>query len=123
MYRMFKKFLLPFNGSTLRVYMAVLAAIGTAALVNGATVSFFGEGIEVTGDHNNIVRSLVDDGPCPDGWDDKSGTAEHTQVKSCEREGWLVILNQDESFNYGVQLDTPGAKFVFDRTKVPGWPR
>lgn len=59
---------------------------------------------------------------CPSGWKDVSSRDEHTLVRSCERGGWLVVLGQDGRFEYGFQVDTPGAVFIFDETQVPQWP-
>lgn len=60
---------------------------------------------------------------CPQGWKDTSTRDIDIVVPSCSRDGWLVVLNPDNSFNYGVQLDTPGASFKFSPFEVPGWPR
>lgn len=58
---------------------------------------------------------------CPSGWKDTTERDEHTRVFSCLKDDWLVILDQDGKFQHAVQLDTPGANFVFDSTQVPGW--
>ena len=69
-----------------------------------------------------VARSLgITTGRCPGGWKDTSAEAEHAIVRSCSRDGWLVVL-QDGRFSHGFQLDTPGARFVFDPRGVPGWP-
>lgn len=59
---------------------------------------------------------------CPLGWKNVSVNDEHALVKSCENNGWLVVLTEDGEFNYGVQLDTPGAFFITNPEGVPGWP-
>lgn len=58
---------------------------------------------------------------CNPGWEDKSVRTEHTVVFACFRDGWLVILNADGSFNQGHQDDTPGAVFITDPALIPGW--
>ena|SRR3990167_11071572 len=62
---------------------------------------------------------------CPSGWKDVSATDLHVRVLSCERvvagTRWLVILNPDGTFSYGVPVDMPGALIIRDETLVPGW--
>lgn len=66
-------------------------------------------------------------GPCPDNWKNASSTDEHARIRACERtvDGvkWLVILTPDGEFERGLPLDTPGADWLADKTKVPGWPK
>lgn len=59
---------------------------------------------------------------CPGGWANTSGRDEHLQRLSCEKAGWQVVLDGEGKFQHAVQLDTPGAQFIYDKTKVPGWP-
>ncbi len=56
---------------------------------------------------------------CPTGWADSSATDEHTVVFSCSKDGWLVILNGDKSFNYAWDGRSP--EFEYDSSRVPGW--
>src|SRR3990167_9699734 len=61
-----------------------------------------------------VAKSLnIVAGRCPNGWKDVSAEDEHALVKSCERDGWLVVLDQQGRFDHGFQLDTPGAEFKF----------
>jgi hypothetical protein len=57
--------------------------------------------------------------PCPGGWRDTSTKDEHQRVLSCSKDGWLVILNEDGSFNYA--WDGVSPDFVRDPALVPGW--
>ena len=69
-----------------------------------------------------VARSVgILQGLCPSGWEDVSARDEHARVRSCESNGWLVILDQEGKFEHGFQLDKPGALFVFDSGQVPGW--
>ena len=74
-----------------------------------------------------VVSGVFDSSnPCPEGWSDTSVRDEHTLIYACERDGWLVVLNPDGTFSHGLQLDPPGADFVFraedGSIPVPGWP-
>ena len=69
-----------------------------------------------------VARSVgLLSGQCPGGWEDRSARDEHARVRSCERNGWLVILDQEGKFQHGFQLDKPGAVFVLNPALVPGW--
>ena len=61
--------------------------------------------------------------PCPNGWDYKPGADEHAIVKACERGKWVVILDSNDRFQHGFQLDDPGASFKFRPSEVPDWLR
>lgn len=58
---------------------------------------------------------------CPSGWNNTSARDEHLRVLSCEKAGWLVVLDAESKFQYGVKLDTLGAQFIYDKNMVPGW--
>ena len=58
---------------------------------------------------------------CPSGWSNTSARDEHLQVLSCQKAGWLVVLDAEGKFQYGVQLDTQGAEFQYNPSNVPGW--
>lgn len=58
---------------------------------------------------------------CPSGWKETSSSDEHARILSCEKDGWLVVLKDDEAFSHAVQLDTPGSEIVFNEAAVPGW--
>lgn len=60
---------------------------------------------------------------CPGGWANTSARDEHLQRLSCQRDGWMVVLDAEGKFQYGFQLDTPGAKFLYDKTLIPDWPQ
>lgn len=60
---------------------------------------------------------------CPSGWQDTSADDEHALIKSCQKGNWLVVLDQQGKFNHALQLDTPGATFVFNEADVPEWNR
>lgn len=57
--------------------------------------------------------------PCPDGWRDTSTSDEHGYVLSCSRNGWLVVLDPDGTFNIAWQDGSP--TFTADPKAVPGW--
>ena len=119
----------PFRAWKLHDWILVLA-LGGLSLFSIT----FGSPIVITGDHNKVERK---DEPakspianlCPDGWIDTSSKDDHGLVLSCSREWtvngqnqrWLVILNQDGSFNYGLQTEPPAKEFVWDKAKVPWW--
>ena len=73
-------------------------------------------GVKPVAEQVGVVSRL-----CPDGWKDVSSFDEHGRVLACERDGWLVWLTEDKEFSHGLQLDTPGAEFVFDPAEVPEW--
>ena len=58
---------------------------------------------------------------CPSGWKNTSSHDEHTQILSCEKDGWLVVLDGEGKFQHGIKLDTPGAEFTRNPAQVPGW--
>lgn len=93
----------------------VLAFIWAAAAPNPA---------EEAGDHiiQPAAESLgISDDRCR-GWDDVSAKASDTIVKSCQKDGWLVVLDKDNEFSHCFQLDTPGAAFKYDPRECPKWP-
>ena len=60
---------------------------------------------------------------CRSGWTNTSARDEHTQVLSCERDGWLVVLTPEGEFERALRLDTDGAEWITDPEEVPGWLR
>lgn len=98
------------------------AAAGGGLLLAG--LSFVGG--NVTGDAVDPVEKVRDvaSSPvslCPPGWTDHKQEPFDVVIRACVRDEWFVIVHADGSFNYGYQMNTPGAEFVFEHTKVPGW--
>ena len=57
---------------------------------------------------------------CPSGWaysEANSGDAVH---RACYREPWSVVLNPDDSCNYGLNTANPNA-IPTQCSEVPGW--
>lgn len=100
------------------VALALILVLALAAWVVNPVVVVKEEVAEPVGRAINVLSDF-----CPDGWKDTSSSDIHTPVKSCSRGNWLVILNDDETFSHGVQLNTPAAVFIFDPALVPGWQR
>lgn len=102
-----------------------LFALGCSlALLFVCSMIYFGaEPVE-----ENVVEPVADSlgvdlaGRCPGGWEDVSENDVHTLVRACEKDGWLVVLDQKGNFDHGFQIDTAGAEFKFDPSEVPGWP-
>ena len=61
----------------------------------------------------------VEDNICPDGWDATSVT-DHVFLQTCARNGWVVVLREDGSADYGLNTADPSAAPV-EPDEVPGW--
>jgi hypothetical protein len=78
--------------------------------------------------------------PCPSGWGYDPAEDSLSIVRACNRGSWRVIMFPDGTANYGYEMDTPGAEFIFHddlgwyvlldgiqwrrpEITVPGWPR
>ena len=97
-----------------------------AAMLAGVLLGAVGE--KTVGPVDNIYDEIASSpaaSPCKPGWQDTSAIDEHHTVLSCERtvngERWLVILNEDSSFNQATILDVPGAIWITDASLVPEW--
>ena len=70
-----------------------------------------------------VAKSLnIIAGQCPSNWQDVTARDTDAVVRSCERNGWIVILDAEGKFNYGWQDDTAGAEFKYKPEEIPGWP-
>ena len=99
---------------------------GGGLLLAGATFvagNFSGGYVEPAGRLEDLLPSSPSEKPCPSGWANTSVEADHVVIRSCERNGWLVILAADGSFSHAYQPNVQGAAFVFEPRSVPGWPR
>jgi len=71
----------------------------------------------------NEAVQLLDGGPasaCPSGWaynEANSGDAVH---RACYKEPWSVVLNPDNSCNYGLNTQNPTGRPT-QCSEVPGW--
>lgn len=104
--------------------IGVSALVLAVAALAFAIAAWAANPVEEGADH--VGRPLAEAfdiiaGRCPDGWEDKTSKDEHTRVRSCERDGWLVILKEDGSFDYGLEIDNPSAIPVFSESEVPEW--
>ena len=100
------------------------AVAGGGLLLAGATFiagNFSGGYIEPGGRIGDAFTPTEQ--ACPSGWANNSVKADHVVIKSCERDGWLVVLNAEGQFSHGYMPNVQGAAFVFDSEKVPNWPR
>lgn len=100
------------------IQKALIGVLGVA----GVFLAGMFAGGEVDTPISHDAETPAVEAPCPSGWTDTSTADEHTIVLSCERNGWLVVLNPDGSFSHGVQLNTEGAQFKFNPREVQGWP-
>lgn len=105
------------------------AALSVSTLVGGVLFiagAFTGEqakpwdnGVEEVAREVNLAPAEVS--RCREGWKDTSTTADHTPVYRCERNGWTVILNPDNTFNYGFQDPKVNPNREVNPANVPGW--
>lgn len=103
------------------LYLALIIAVTALAFVAITGYNPVKDAATTAGEP--VAKSLgITSGRCPDGWKDVSDADEHALVKSCQRNGWLVVLDDKGRFQHGFQLDTPGAEFKFDPREVPSWP-
>lgn len=69
---------------------------------------------------SQVNEQLATDSFCPSGWEQHDDAGDdHTIVYSCERNGVLVVLNPDKTFNFAFVPGQPD--FVHDPSAVPGW--
>ena len=59
---------------------------------------------------------------CPSGWVNKSSSDEHVRVKACEKDGYLVVLDEADKFQHAIPLDKPGSQPILNPLLVPNWP-
>jgi len=57
---------------------------------------------------------------CPSGWAYNEANEGDSVRKSCYREPWSVVLNPDNSCNYGLNTANPSA-LPTQCSEVPGW--
>ena len=70
-----------------------------------------------------IASSPADTNPCNEGWTYRPSDDPDRRILACVNGNWVVVLNPDGSFNYGLLTTDPNASEVFDASKVPGWER
>lgn len=98
------------------IALAIVALIIFASYVRPAKVVVDGVAKPVA-EEVGIVNKT-----CPGGWANTSSHDEHLQRQSCQKGKWLAVLDGEGKFVYGIELDTPGAQFQYDKSKVPDWP-
>lgn len=81
-------------------------------------INYFVVVVKVGDGDIHVARAPVAE--CPSGWKDTSNRDEHSPVFSCSRQGWLVILHPDGSFNYAWKDFS--ADFTYNQLEVSGWP-
>ena len=106
----------------------ILTSTTGAALLAFVIANWAVNPVQEASDHVGepaLVAAGILAGTCPSGWTDESTRDEHARVKSCSRTvggtKWLVVLDSQGQFDYGLALDTPGAAFVETPSGVPGW--
>lgn len=106
-----------------RPSLAVIATIVLGAFSFFAGATLCSNSPLVFGNENTVSVHQPAVAICPNNWADKSGTGEdHVPMLACEKDGWLVVLNIDGSFNQSLHLDTPGADWI-NTPEASGWPR
>ena len=104
--------------------IAALITVFAALGLGGA--AYFGEKEEP---FKGLAPADRVESPCPPGWDHRLNEIDHAISNLCfsgnadkPRAGdWKVVLNSSLKFDYGLQIDTPGAEIVTNPAEVPGW--
>ena len=60
------------------------------------------------------------DSVCPSGWKYSEATEGDAVHRACYKEPWSVVLNPDNSCNYGLNTTNPNA-IPAQCSEVPGW--
>ena len=59
--------------------------------------------------------------PCPNGWAYASDTVNDTVLLRCVRAPWVVVLDPDGGFDYGLDTSDPDGEKIDDPLAVPSW--
>lgn len=89
-----------------------------AAMIFGLFIGEQAEPVDTTRDVVMPSSPSAVFNPCPAGWE-FTEEADHVRVLTCARDGWVVSLNPDYSFNNG--FDTRGSGSTTKPAEVPGW--
>lgn len=95
--------------------------LGAAASGITAVVIFL-TGLAGVGDSPPATPDVQQFNPCPVGWDYTS-ELDHIRVLQCSNDdnGWVVILNEDFTFNNGLDTKNPAGAPILDSSLVPDW--
>jgi hypothetical protein len=114
------------EGGVWLALVVAIAALGLAALAAfNPTREVYEEGVRPVAQWAGVLGRT-----CPEGWTNTSETTIDARIISCERDGWLVVLDNEQQFDQngnplplerGVELDNPEAEWV-PASEVPGWP-
>lgn len=78
----------------------------------------------VTGDAvhplEQVASSPAAFNPCPEGWL-YTETLEHGRLLSCSKDGWVVVLDAEYQFEYGINTLSPIAVETDNPAEVPEW--
>lgn len=95
-------------------------ASGGALLTIGAFIlgNFTGEQVQPVDSLHANSPAEERFNPCPSGWD-FTEEADHVRILTCAKNGWVVSLNADFTFNNGLNTQGPGS--TTNPAEVPGW--
>lgn len=99
----------------------LLALLIAITALGFAVAAYIGNPVEEVEDHViqpvGVAAGIVHE-RCPSGWKDTTNIDIHIINRTCERDGILVILDEDNRFNYAVELE---GDIIEEESEVPGW--